>query len=54
MHYTLHVPQNARIDKIDLVNGALTVQKVSGEINANLVNGKLRASDLAGQPTWPP
>ena len=48
VHYTLHVPQNARIDKIDLVNGALTVQKLSGEIDANLVNGKLRASDLAG------
>jgi len=48
VHYTLHVPQNARIDKINLVNGALTVQKLSGEIEANLVNGKLRASDLTG------
>jgi len=48
VHYTLHVPQNARIDKVDMVNGSLTVQKMSGEINANLVNGKLRASDLAG------
>ena len=48
VHYTLHVPQGARIDKIDLVNGALTVQKLSGEIEANLVNGKLRASDLTG------
>jgi DUF4097 and DUF4098 domain-containing protein YvlB len=49
VRYTLHVPQSARIDKVDLVNGGLTVQKVSGEINANLVNGKLRASDLAGE-----
>jgi DUF4097 and DUF4098 domain-containing protein YvlB len=48
VHYTLHVPQNVRIDKVDLVNGALTVQKINGEIRANLVNGKLRASDLAG------
>ena len=48
VHYTLHVPQNARIDKIDLVNGALTLEKLSGEIKTNLVNGKLRASDLAG------
>jgi len=48
VHYTLHVPQNARIDKINLVNGALTVQKLSGEIEANLVNGKLHASDLTG------
>jgi DUF4097 and DUF4098 domain-containing protein YvlB len=49
VHYTLHVPQNARIDKVNLVNGSLTVQKVTGEIDANLVNGKLRASDLAGE-----
>jgi len=48
VHYTLHVPQNARLDKIDLVNGSLTVQKLTGEIEANLVNGKVRASDRAG------
>lgn len=48
VRYTLHVPQNARIDKIDLVNGSLDIQKVSGEVNASLVNGKVRASDLAG------
>ena len=48
VHYTLHVPQNARIDKVNLVNGSLTVQKLSGEINANLVNGKVRASELQG------
>ncbi len=48
VHYTLHVPQNARLDRIDLVNGALDVQKVTGEVTANLVNGKLRAQDLQG------
>ena len=48
VQYTLHVPQNARIDKINLVNGSLTVQKLTGEINANLVNGKVQASDLTG------
>ncbi|HUI83786.1 MAG TPA: DUF4097 family beta strand repeat-containing protein [Candidatus Binatia bacterium] len=49
VHYTLHVPQNARIDKVDLVNGSLTVQKLTGEVNANLVNGKLHASGLSGE-----
>ncbi len=49
VHYTLHVPQNARLDRIDLVNGSLDVQKLTGEIDANLVNGKLRASDLTGE-----
>jgi Toastrack DUF4097 len=46
--YTLHVPQNARIDKINMVNGSLTVQKLTGELTANLVNGKVQASDLTG------
>ena len=49
VHYTLHVPSKARIDRINLVNGSLTLQQLSGEIRANLVNGKLRASDLAGE-----
>lgn len=49
VHYTLHVPQNARLDRIELVNGSLNVQKINGEINANLVNGKLQASDLGGE-----
>jgi len=49
VHYTLHVPQKARIDRLELVNGSLTLQKISGEVNANLVNGKLRASDLTGE-----
>src|ERR1035438_3102172 len=49
VHYQLHVPQNARLDRINLVNGSLSVQKVSGEVSANLVNGKLRVDDLAGR-----
>lgn len=49
VHYTLHVPHNARIDKINLVNGSLTAQKLTGEIDANLVNGKVQASDLMGE-----
>lgn len=48
VHYTLHVPQNARIDKANLVNGSLTVQRVAGGVVADLINGKLRASELAG------
>src|ERR1017187_6292612 len=35
VHYELHVPQNARLDHINLVNGSLAVQKVSGEMSAN-------------------
>ena len=48
VHYTLHVPQNARLASISLINGALTVQKVTGEVNAKLINGKTQISDLIG------
>jgi len=48
VHYTLHVPQNARLDRVSLVNGSLTVQKVTGEVDASLVNGKAHIGDLAG------
>jgi DUF4097 and DUF4098 domain-containing protein YvlB len=48
VHYILHVPQNARLDSISLINGALTVQKVTGEVNAKLINGKTQISDLIG------
>ncbi len=49
VHYTLHVPAGAQLDKISLVNGSLDVSHFRGEVNANLVNGKLKAHDLAGR-----
>jgi len=51
VHYTLHVPQSARLDEISLVNGSLTVQKVMGAVDARLVNGKANISDLSGEAT---
>ncbi len=47
--YELHVPRNARLDHIDLVNGSLEVSQVSGEIDAELVNGKTDIRDLSGR-----
>jgi hypothetical protein len=49
VHYDLHIPRNARLDKINLVNGSLNLQQVSGEVHAELVNGSLHARDLAGR-----
>ncbi len=49
VHYTLHVPAGAQLDKISLVNGSLEVAQVQGEVDASLVNGKLTAHDLAGR-----
>ena len=48
VHYTLHIPQSARLDKVNLVNGALKLTKLSGEMKANLVNGTLTATQLGG------
>ena len=49
IHYTLHVPAQAQLDKINLVNGNLDISQVLGEVNASLVNGKLTAHDLSGR-----
>jgi len=49
VHYTLHVPTGAQLDKVNLVNGSLEIAQVRGEVDANLVNGKLKAHDLAGR-----
>ena len=47
--YTLHVPQQSRLEEISLVNGSLMLQKVSGDVTAKLVNGKASVRDLTGE-----
>ena len=47
--YTLHVPRAAHLDSIELVNGSLDVSQVSGDIKAELVNGKATVHDLSGR-----
>jgi DUF4097 and DUF4098 domain-containing protein YvlB len=49
VEYTLTVPRNARLDEIKLINGALDVTGVSGEVRASCINGRLEAHDLAGR-----
>ncbi|HUO17429.1 MAG TPA: DUF4097 family beta strand repeat-containing protein [Verrucomicrobiae bacterium] len=49
VEYTITVPRNAALDKIELVNGALDVAGVSGEVRASSVNGRIAAHDLAGR-----
>jgi len=49
VEYTLTVPRTARLDEIKLINGALDVAGVSGEVNASLINGRLEAHNLAGR-----
>ena len=49
VEYTVHVPRQSRLDEIELVNGALDIQDVSGEVHASSVNGRVVAKDLAGR-----
>lgn len=49
VEYTLTVPRTVRLDQINLVNGALDIAGVSGEVRASCVNGRLEAHDLAGR-----
>ena len=49
VEYTLTVPRTARLDEIKLINGALEITGVSGEVNASCINGRLEARNLAGR-----
>lgn len=49
VEYTLTVPKTARMDEIKLINGALDITGVSGEVRASCINGRLDAHNLAGR-----
>lgn len=49
VEYTLTVPRTVRLDEINLINGALDVAGMSGDVRASCVNGRLEAHDLAGR-----
>ena len=48
VEYTLTVPRQARLDKIKLVNGALDLRDLAGEVRASCVNGRIEARNLQG------
>jgi hypothetical protein len=49
VEYTLTVPRGARLDEIKLINGALDITGVRGEVSASCINGRLEARDLSGR-----
>lgn len=49
VEYTVTVPRNARLDDIQLINGALDVSGVLGEVRAQCINGKLMATGLTNR-----
>lgn len=48
VNYTLMVPRQARLEKIDLVNGKVAITGVSGGVHASVVNGTVHGSDVGG------
>src|ERR1700746_3106154 len=49
VEYTVTVPRAAQLDEIKLINGALDITGVSGEVRASSINGRLEAHDLSGR-----
>ena len=46
--YTVYVPRSAELDEIELVNGSLSLEGMSGDVAASLVNGEVTARGLTG------
>ncbi len=49
VEYTLTVPRAASLDEIKLINGALDLTGITGEVRASCINGRLEAHDLSGR-----
>ena len=49
VEYTLTVPRGATLDQIELINGALDIEGVAGEVRASCINGHLTARGLQGR-----
>ncbi len=47
--YTLTVPRTARLDEIKLINGALDITGIAGEVKASCINGRLEGHNLSGR-----
>jgi DUF4097 and DUF4098 domain-containing protein YvlB len=48
VEFTVTVPRGAHLDQIKLINGAVDIEGVTGEVNASSVNGTVRAQKIAG------
>ncbi|MCI0485162.1 MAG: DUF4097 family beta strand repeat-containing protein [Blastocatellia bacterium] len=49
VEYTLTVPRNVRIDAVELINGDLEIENLTGEVKASCINGRLAAKQLTGE-----
>ncbi|HEX8096430.1 MAG TPA: hypothetical protein VF507_00280, partial [Pyrinomonadaceae bacterium] len=48
VEYTLTVPRGARIDSVQLINGALDIKGLAGDVSASSINGSVTAQGLVG------
>jgi DUF4097 and DUF4098 domain-containing protein YvlB len=49
VEYTLTVPRTARIDSIELINGNLDIDGMTGDVKASSINGRVSAHELMGE-----
>lgn len=49
VEYTLSVPRGARIDSIELINGDLVIDGMTGDVKASSINGRVSAHELMGE-----
>lgn len=48
VEYTLTVPRSAMIEGLNLINGDLSIENISGSVKANSINGRVSAKGLTG------
>lgn len=46
--YSLTVPKRARLDSIEVINGSLDLEDLSGDVKASAINGRVIAKNLNG------
>jgi DUF4097 and DUF4098 domain-containing protein YvlB len=46
--YTIQVPRGAHVDKVNLVNGSIVINGVTGGVRASSVNGSVTADKIGG------
>jgi len=48
VEYTLTVPRKCRVDSVELINGALVIDGVQGDVRGSSINGGVQAHRLGG------
>jgi colicin import membrane protein len=49
VEYTLTVPRGARIDSIELINGNLDIDSLTGDVKGSSINGRVSGRELMGE-----